>query len=173
MHPGYIGTGQWDAGWPGNDVTPFNVYEETLKTVMSLVNIQLFPPSMHVFYRSVCIFQTVSEFHSFLYYIIIVSTTFSFRLVRKATYNWRQNRTLSSKRWRSPNVIDVYKEITKRAAKHGMRFDTSDIMGKMRDQAFDFSHYQDISMEIIYFVRMVLSTNIMISRLQINRLERK
>ena len=152
---------------------PINMYEETLKTVMSLVNIQLFPPSMHVFYRSVCIFHTVSEFHSFLYYIIIVSTTFLFRLVRKATYNWRQNRTLSSKRWRSPNVIDVYKEITKRAAKHGMRFDTSDIMGKMRDQAFDFSHYQDISMEIIYFVRMVLSTNIMISRLQINRLERK
>ena len=72
------------AGWPGNHV-PLNMYEETLKTVMSLVNIQLFPPSMHVFYRSVCIFQTVSEFHSFLYYIIIVSTTFSFRLVRKAT----------------------------------------------------------------------------------------
>jgi hypothetical protein len=72
------------AGWPGNHV-PINMYEETLKTVMSLVNIQLFPPSMHVFYRSVCIFQTVSEFHSFLYYIIIVSTTFSFRLVRKAT----------------------------------------------------------------------------------------
>ena len=64
---------------------PINMYEETLKTVMSLVNIQLFPPSMHVFYRSVCIFQTVSEFHSFLYSIIIVSTTFSFLLVRKAT----------------------------------------------------------------------------------------
>jgi len=39
--------------------------------------------------------------------------------------------------------------------------DTSDIMGIMRDQAFDLSHYQDISsdVEIIYFVRMVLSTN--------------
>ena len=32
-----IGTDQWDAGcWLArNDVTPFNVYEETLKTVMS------------------------------------------------------------------------------------------------------------------------------------------
>ena len=87
-----IGTDQWDAGagcWllAGQVIMyPINMYEETLKTVMSLVNIQLFPPSMHVFYRSVCIFQTVSEFHSFLYYIIIVSTTFSFRLVRKATH---------------------------------------------------------------------------------------
>ena len=44
-----IGTGQWDAGWPGNDVTPFNVYEETLKTVMVLM-LRFLPPSMHVFY---------------------------------------------------------------------------------------------------------------------------
>jgi hypothetical protein len=52
-----IGTGQWDAGWPGNDVTPFNVYEETLKTVMFLV-VQLFPPSMLCFIVlfSECIF---------------------------------------------------------------------------------------------------------------------
>ena len=54
-----IGTGQWDAGWPGNDVTPFNVYEETLKTVMSLV-IQLIPPSSQ--YACILSFCSVSVF---------------------------------------------------------------------------------------------------------------
>ena len=41
-----------------------------------------------------------------------------------------------------------------------MRFiDTSDIMGIMWDRASDWCHYQDISsdMDMIYFVRMVLS----------------
>jgi len=47
-----IGTGQWDAGWPGNDLTSFTVYEHTLKQVMVLM-LRFLPPSVHVFYRSV------------------------------------------------------------------------------------------------------------------------
>jgi hypothetical protein len=47
-----IGTGQWDAGWPGNDLTSFTEYEHTLKQVMVLM-LRYLPPSMHVYYRSV------------------------------------------------------------------------------------------------------------------------
>jgi hypothetical protein len=47
-----IGTGQWDAGWPGNDLTSFIEYEHTLKQVMVLM-LRYLPPSMHVYYRSV------------------------------------------------------------------------------------------------------------------------
>jgi hypothetical protein len=47
-----VGTGQWDAGWPGNVLTSFTEYETTLRTVMSLM-MRLLPPNMHVFYCSV------------------------------------------------------------------------------------------------------------------------
>ena len=79
------------------------------------------------------------------------------------SYNPLADRILSCppQDWRTPHVIDMYNNITKRLCeKHNMQFlDTNDIMGIMWDRATDFCHFQDVSsfMESKYILSRIFA----------------
>ena len=58
--------------------------------------------------------------------------------------------------WRSPPVIDMYNQVTKRVCNKFKipLIETNDIIGIMWDRAADFCHYKDVSsdMEVLYIL---------------------
>jgi len=124
-----VGTGQWDAGWPGGRPTSFIDYKLALNDAIQLI-MKMFPSSIHAFYRSTH-YNPIGD----------------------------RIGACPATDWRSPPVIDMYNEIAEMACKaHSMPWiDTRDVMSVMWDRAGDWCHYDDVTSEVeaIHILRTI------------------
>jgi len=122
-----MATGQWDAGWPKLAPTLFSKYEEQLEMAIRMMVMMFHGTNIDLYFRS-------THYNPIGYEIGSCPPT----------------------NWRSPPVIDMYNQITKRVCNKFKipLIETNDIIGIMWDRAADWCHYEDVSsdMEILYIL---------------------
>eukprot|EP00978_Attheya_sp_CCMP212_P016651 scaffold43838_cov68-Attheya_sp.AAC.1 len=127
-----VGTGQWDAGYPGGRPTLFPTYENSLKNAMPMMVEMFRDANVDLYFRTT-------------HYNPITESTGA----------------CPPSDWRSPPVIDIYNQITKRLCKEFKipLIDTNDITGVTWDRAADWCHYKDISgeMEAIHILDRIFA----------------
>jgi len=122
-----IGTGQWDAGSPNEEPTLFSKYEEQLEMAISMMVEMFRGTNVDLYFRSTH-YNPIGDMIG----------------------------SCPPTDWRSPPVIDMYNQVTKRVCNKFKipLIETNDIIGIMWDRASDWCHYDDVSsdMEVLHII---------------------